>query len=460
MQPKRRRTLTGLTIAFAGIVALVGAWWFDGRGFDVNVVWFALFAVAHAALSYRSVEVNDRLHANSSVMPLLTAGAAFVLDSGHSSVVFPVALIAAAGLLERSNVRERQVFQPVGNFGQLVIAATAAALIMQSVGEWALRETDTVSWLGGTQGRLFVVGALVALSGAVVNSWLSIMLVRVAVRLAYGKRNVLPWSGMMTIAGTQVLMGLLGGLLGAVLVVSSQGGSDAILPLILVIYTIGHLVVSSYAELREAHESTLRGFVKSLEARDLYTRGHTERVAYFAQMIGEQLGFTGTQLEHIRWAALIHDVGKLAIPIEIMQKQGKLDDAEYRTLRVATHRVDDLLSEVDFLRPMVEVASGTHPRLPHEDFGQVGHRHTTRPSLEQRVLAVADAFDAMVSTRGYRMSMSQRAALDALRRDDTVLYDNDVLDALERALATVGERYGPPDLDLPEMSSEVARATG
>ena len=214
MQPKRRRTLTGLTIALAGVVVLGAAWWFDGRGFDVNVVWFALLAVAHAALSYRSVEVNDRLQANSSVMPLLTAGSAFVLDPGHSSVVFPVALIAAAGLLSRSNVKERQVFQPVGNFGQLAIAATAAALIMRAVGEWALRETDTVSWLGGTQGRLFVVGALVALSGAVVNSWLSIMLVRVAVRLAYGKRNVLPWSGMITIAGTQVLLGLVGGLLG------------------------------------------------------------------------------------------------------------------------------------------------------------------------------------------------------------------------------------------------------
>jgi len=129
-----------------------------------------------------------------------------------------------------------------------------------------------------------------------------------------------------------------------------------------------------------------------------------------------------------------------------MQKQGKLSDDEYRRLRTATHKVDDLLSEVDFLRPMIEVCSGAHPRLSGEDFGQIGHTHTRNPSLEQRVLAVADAFDAMTSVRGYRMAMSQQAAYDALRRDETALYDAEVVDALERSLVAVGETYGPPHL--------------
>jgi hypothetical protein len=118
--------------------------------------------------------------------------------------------------------------------------------------------------------------------------------------------------------------------------------------------------------------------------------------------------------------------------------------------------VDDLLSEVAFLSPMVQICSGAHPRLSDEDFGQSGHSHTTRPTLEQKVLAVADAFDAMTSTRGYRMAFSQSKAFATLRDDDTPLYDNDVIDALERGLAAVGRSYGPPD--IVRESEETARA--
>ena len=103
----------------------------------------------------------------------------------------------------------------------------------------------------------------------------------------------------------------------------------AVTPLILVVYLIGHLSLSSSAQLREAHEATLRGFVKALEAKDLYTRGHTERVAYFAQLTGQELCFSGTQLERLRWAALIHDVGKLAVPGELIRKKGRLTADEY-----------------------------------------------------------------------------------------------------------------------------------
>ena len=114
------------------------------------------------------------------------------------------------------------------------------------------------------------------------------------------------------------------------------------LPLTFVVFFVGHMTFSSYSLLREAQESTLRGFIKALEAKDLYTRGHTERVAYFSELIGKELGFSGTQLERLRWAALIHDVGKLAVPRELIRKRARLTDEEYEHMQEHVHLVEDL----------------------------------------------------------------------------------------------------------------------
>ena len=421
--------------------------WTPKPGTDWVIV--GLFALAFAALSFRSVEVNDRMLASSSAMVIATASTYFAIHTSTTpqgvvefDAVTVAVIIAALGPLDIADFRRRRVFQPASNFGLLVVSAFAAGFVADLLldGRSAQQTGDFL--------YVAAVGALVGLVYNLVN----ITLVRFGVRMAYGTRNILPWSGLWLLFGSQLLMGLLGGMLGAVFEFASN---ESLLLLILIVYVVGHTVFTSYSVLRVAHESTLRGFVKTLETRDLYTRGHTERVAYFSQLIGQELGFTGTQLEHMRWAALVHDMGKLAIPIELMQKQGKLTDDEYRRLRTATHKVDDLLSEVDFLRPMIEVCSGAHPRLPDEDFGQHGHTHTTSPTLEQKVLAVADAFDAMTSVRGYRMAMSQRAAIEALKDDPAPLYDDDVLAALEAALDEVGETYGPPHLATPSIQADV-----
>ncbi|MGA7271752.1 MAG: HD domain-containing phosphohydrolase, partial [Acidimicrobiia bacterium] len=247
----------------------------------------------------------------------------------------------------------------------------------------------------------------------------------------YGARNLLPWSGLHVLFSSQVIMGLIGGLLGAALQIVDK---PAVLVLILVVYLIGHLSLSSYSQLREAHQSALRGFVKVLEARDMYTRGHTERVAYFSQLIGEELRFTGTQLERIRWAALIHDLGKLAIPGELLAKRGAVTAAERTRMRESARQVDDIMAEVDFLRPMVGL-SGVH-------YSDIEGFDPATWSLEASIVAVADSFDVMTSTRSYRMALTQAQALAELRADDTGRFFADVVDALERGLDRTGEVYG------------------
>ncbi|MGA7269902.1 MAG: hypothetical protein WB239_02405, partial [Acidimicrobiia bacterium] len=245
-------------------------------------IW-VLFAATFVTLELNAVEVNDRMFQSSSIMVMLTAGTFFALRQG-STAAFAMVLMAAVGPLTPDDIRRRRWFQPLANMGQLVVAAGAAGWILDAL----LRDANPSDKS---------VLLLVAMSGAVaslVYTLINLLMVRSAVKHVYGARNLLPWSGLHVLFSSQVIMGLIGGLLGAALQIVDK---PAVLVLILVVYLIGHLSLSSYSQLREAHQSALRGFVKVLEARDMYTRGHTERVAYFSQLIGEELRFTGTQLE-------------------------------------------------------------------------------------------------------------------------------------------------------------------
>jgi hypothetical protein len=438
MTLSNRRVIVASSYAAAGVLTLASLVVFDGR---FPSIWrWLLFATVFVVLEFKAVEVNDRLLQSSGVMVALTAGVVFALE-GHSAAL-GMATIAALGPLVPADLRERRWFQPMANFGQMVLTAgvsgTVLDVMLRDVG-FATRSDLTTIVLAGT---------VASLAYTLLN-W---QLVALAVRLVYRSRDLMPWSQLPMLVASLLIMGVIGGLLGATMVLAQA----AVTPLILVVYLMGYMSLSSFSQLREAHEATLRGFVKALEAKDLYTRGHTERVAYFAQLIGRQLHFSGTQLERLRWAALIHDVGKLAVPAELLRKKGRLSSDEYTEMQSHAHLVEEILAEVEFLQPMVEIASGHHSNFDGTGYGGSGHRHGERPSLESSILAVADAFDAMTSTRSYRMALTQAFALDELRRNAGAQFDPLVIDALEQALRQTGETYGSTNIDNEELARRLA----
>jgi len=249
-------------------------------------------------------------------------------------------------------------------------------------------------------------------------------------------------------------MGFLGGMLGATYLIIGT----AALPLIAVVFFAGYLAFESYARLREAQESTIRGFIKALEAKDLYTRGHTERVARFAEMIGKQMGYDGTQLERVRWAALIHDVGKLAVPRELIRKRARLTEEEYDVMQHHVHFVEDLLDDVEFLKPMIEIASSHHAHYDGNGYHGIGHEHGDTPSKEACILAVADTFDAITSTRSYRVALTQPYAYAELRRHAGSQFDPEVVEAFISGMENSGHSYGSAveltDLEARQIAEE------
>ena len=421
-----------------GLAVLGAAIWF-GDAPDWTV--WALFTALYVVLEFFAVEVNDRLFQSSSIMVAMTAGVIFALDNGNA--VLGMTLMAALGPLVPDDIRLRRWFQPMANFGQMVTSAAVAGLVLDiglgSVG------TPTVQ-------TLFLV-VPVAAGAALTFTAIQNVFIRKAVHVVYPYDRLQPWSHLGTLFAGQFAMGLLGGLIGAAYVVSER---PAVLVLIIGVYGIGHMSLYAFSQLRMSHISAIKGFVKTLEAKDMYTRGHTERVAYFAEMIGEEYGFGGTQIEEIKWAALIHDLGKLAVPTELIRKRGRLDDEEYAQMKEHAHLVEEILAEVDFLQPMVEIASGHHSHYDGNGYGGRGHTEGETPTLDTCIVAVADAFDAMTSARSYRMALSQQYALGELRKNSGAQFHPEVVDAFERALEKSGRRWGAPHVNDEEMARRLA----
>ena len=161
--------------------------------------------------------------------------------------------------------------------------------------------------------------------------------------------------------------------------------------------------------LRRAHRDTIAALSRSLDAKDVYTGGHIDRVAALAVEVAKELGFRGEELEAIEIGALLHDIGKIGVPEQILLKAGPLDESEWEVIRTHPLVSDYILAELD-LHPFVrQCARSGHERLDGRGYPD-GLAGDAIP-LPARIVFVADAFDALTSTRPYRSARPTLAAL-------------------------------------------------
>jgi hypothetical protein len=275
-----------------------------------------------------------------------------------------------------------------------------------------------------------VVGVVVAgLAYAVVN----VGLVLPASVIDSGASAGEVWADMAPALPNYLAFGLLGTLIGQLY---EQLGPFALVLLITPV-AIGRAAFSAYLEVQQAHEAPIKVLLRAIEAKDPYTAGHTQRVARFSGFIGEKLGFSHARQQHLRQAALVHDVGKLAVPRHLLTKPSKLTADEFQQVQRHVSVCVDILSRVDFLRPMAAAAAGHHTRYDGGGYGVGGAL-----PLEASIVAVADAFDAMTSTRAYRKALAQEVAFAELRAQSGTQLHPECVEALIAALEERGERYG------------------
>jgi putative nucleotidyltransferase with HDIG domain len=169
-----------------------------------------------------------------------------------------------------------------------------------------------------------------------------------------------------------------------------------------------------YAELTEAYTSTVRSLVAAIEAKDPYTRGHSERVAIYARRLAEYLAMPRSDVDLIERAALLHDVGKIGIDVATLTSPNALAPEEVRAIREHPGLGSQLVGDVEFLSDIVPIVRHHHERLDGAGYPD-GLAGEAIPRLA-RVLAVADSYDAMTSDRAYRPGLAQDAALAEVHR--------------------------------------------
>lgn len=192
-----------------------------------------------------------------------------------------------------------------------------------------------------------------------------------------------------------------------------------------------------YEKLRQTFVDVIRTMGQIVGKKDPYTIEHQERVAALACELGGRLGMPEERREGLRIAGLVHDIGKIEIPGEILSKPGRLSRLEFELIKTHARSGYDILSEVDFPWPVAEIALQHHERM--DGSGYPNGLKGDSILEEARIVAVADVVESMMSHRPYRPSLGLDAALDDIREKRGTLYDPAVVDA---CLALFAERPG------------------
>ena len=182
----------------------------------------------------------------------------------------------------------------------------------------------------------------------------------------------------------------------------------------------------AHTDLQEAYDKTIEGWVLALDLRDRETEGHTQRVTNMTVKLAKVMGYSEEEIIHIRRGALLHDMGKMGIPDEILQKPGPLTDDEWIIMRRHPEMAHQMLAQIKYLKEAIII-----PYYHHERWNGSGYPHKLKGEdipLHARMFAVVDVWDALSSDRPYRKKMPEQEVLAYLNREAGHLFDPQVIE--------------------------------
>jgi putative nucleotidyltransferase with HDIG domain len=377
--------------------------------------------------SYLRLRVG-RTETQSSVAFISFIASVLLFDTGWAAAIAGCAVLASESVIKRK-APVRVAF----NVAQMTLSVAVASLVYKFLGGgYALTPAGL---------RL----SPVAIGGAIVSFFaVNSLAVSLAVSLGEGERMMAVWS---RIAGASIIYDLFSSLLAPLLAfLYVRLEIPGILALVLPLYGIRHLY-NITMQLEQVNRDLLELMVKAIEARDPYTSGHSQRVAQLAELLARELGLGAKVSDHIRTAALLHDVGKIHEEYApLLRKQGKLDPTEKALMQTHSSRSADLVGTISAFRGAITEAVRHH----HENFDGTGYPaglSSKSIPIGARIIMIADTVDAMTTDRPYRKALTFERVTTELKQFAGRQFDPSLVVAFNKSAAIkvlISQRTGVP----------------
>ncbi|WP_371669216.1 HD-GYP domain-containing protein [Streptomyces sp. NBC_00289] len=376
--------------------------------------WWAVLLLA--ALYGGCERVAARWRVAGTFFPVLLAAAFLLPPAAAALVPLPGALLSPVD-------RRPRGLRRVWRAAQLAIAVWVAARVHGALGGGDAVAVSDFPYALAPAGAAVVAFCLVL---CLLDGGILALAERVPVRRA--------WRGLFPRSLAPVFVHGLAGLMMAVLWRSPYGPVAALL--VLCPMGVSWWAFAQYHRERAAHRATIRALVQAVDIKDGYTRGHSERVGQASMMIARELGMDDERVEVLRFAGILHDVGKLGVPTRLLRKDGPLTPEERRVIELHPEYGHEMVRGISFLGEARAAVLHHHERLDGSGY-PYGLSGSQIPE-SARVVAVADAFDAMTSTRSYSRARPVETALAELGRCAGSQFDPRMVTALLRALTRHG----------------------
>lgn len=180
-------------------------------------------------------------------------------------------------------------------------------------------------------------------------------------------------------------------------------------------------------QMRKNLDGTIQAIARTVETRDAYTAGHQRRTTEIARAIAFEMGLSKELIDGIRMAGVIHDLGKISVPAEILSKPGQISESEMSLIKQHPHAGYEILKGIDFKWPVADIVLQHHERL--DGSGYPYNLQGDQILLEARIIGVADVIEAMASHRPYRPALGIDDAFEEITMHRGIMYDPDVVDA-------------------------------
>ncbi len=405
-----------LAMDCAGLAALAASWVFMAHPSSATLLLLALL-LAGAAAPFR---IPAPVFGDVSIAFTFIFAILIILGTPAAALGATVAAVSASVLRRRTRL---PLYRTLFNAANLALSTVTAGLVFRLLG----------GTVGSFEPRAEWVPALLAtLAFFFVNTWSVALVVSLTDGVPFLRnwnRNFF-WTCPAYVAGA-VLAAILS------VAVQSHGAWSLleILPPLYILYFSLRLYVTRVIQERVHHKqmadlylSVIEALALAIDAKDRTTQRHIRRVQTYAVELGRVLGLPQDELEALKAGALLHDIGKLAVPEHILCKPGRLDREEMEKMKIHPRIGAEILETVHFPFPLVEIV-----RSHHEKWDGTGYPDRLKGDeipMGARILAVVDCFDALTSDRPYRRPLTKKEALEYLRSEAGTFYDPRVVEAL------------------------------